>query len=57
MSYIQLPYGLIRKNEKKIKLKLPRNYAASQYIARLSYLDNVKDPKFQNDATDIVNNS
>ena len=57
MSYIQLPYGLIRKNEKKIKLKLPRNYAASQYIARLPYLDNAKDPKFQNDAIDIVNNS
>ena len=56
MSHIQLPYGLIRKNVKKMKLKLPRNHAASQYIARLPYLDNAKDPKFQNDAIDIVNN-
>ena len=57
MSYIQLPYGLIRKNEKKIiKLELLRNYAASPYIPRLPYLDNTKDPKFQNDATGIVNN-
>ena len=55
MSYIQLPYGLVRK-DKKIKLNLPKNYPASEYIARLPYIDNSKDPKFQNDAIDIINN-
>ena len=55
MSYIQLPYGLVRK-DKKIKLNLPENYTASEYIARLPYIDNSKDPKFQNDAVDIINN-
>ena len=54
MSQIQLPYGLARKS-KKIKLKTPKNYGASQYIARLAYLGNGHDPKFQNDAIDIVN--
>ena len=51
MSHIQLPYGLVRKS-KKIKLKMPKNYGASQYIARLPYLHNGYDPKFQNDAID-----
>ena len=55
MSYIQLPYSLVIKN-KKIKLNLPENYTASEYIARLLYIDNSKDPKFQNDAIDIINN-
>ena len=32
MSQIQLPYELVRKS-KKIKLKTPKNYGASQYIA------------------------
>ena len=32
------------------------NYAASPYIPRLPYLDNTKDPKFQNDVTGIANN-
>ena len=50
-SHIQLPYGLVRKS-KKIKLKTHKNYGASQYIARLPYLHNGYDPKFQNDAID-----
>ena len=54
MSHTELPYGLVRKR-KKIKLKTPKNYEASQYTARLPYLDNGHDPKFQNDAIDIVN--
>ena len=54
MSPIQLLNGLVRKS-KKIKLKTPNNYGASQYIARLPSLDNGHDPKFQNDAIDIVN--
>ena len=34
MSYVSLPIGLIRK-DKQIKLDLPKNYAASQYIKGL----------------------
>ena len=55
MSYVKLPSGLIH-NEKKVKLNLPKNCAASEYIKRFPYLDNTKDPKFQNDVIDIVNN-
>ena len=51
---MQLLYRLVRKR-KKIKLKTPKNYGASQYIARLPYLDNGHDPKSHNDAIDIVN--
>ena len=44
MSYLGLPFGLIRKEE-EIKLDLSKNYGASQYIKRL-----------QNSIIDIVNN-
>ena len=37
MSYLSSPFGLIRKEE-KIKLDLPKNYGASQYIKRLPYI-------------------
>ena len=53
MSYVQLPYGLIRK-DKKIKLDLPKNYGVSQYIKKSPYLDNRNYPKFQNEAKNIV---
>ena len=53
MSYISLPFGLIRK-EKKIKLDLPKSYGASQYIRRLTYIRN-EDPNFKNSIIDIVN--
>ena len=55
MSYVKLPSGLIH-NEKKVKSNLTKNYAASEYIKRFPYLDNAKDPKFKNDAINIVNN-
>ena len=55
MSYVKLPSSLIH-NDKKVKFNLPKNYAASEYIKRFPYLDNVKDPKFHNDAINIVNN-
>ena len=55
MSYVQLPQGLTC-NDRKFKLNLPKNYAASEYIKRFPYLDNAKNPKFQNDAIDVVNN-
>ena len=54
MSYISLPFGLVRK-EKKIKLDLPKNYGASQYIIRLPYIRN-EDPNFQNSIIDMRNN-
>ena len=40
---------------KKIKLDLPKNYGASQYIIRLPYIRN-EDPNFQNSIIDIINN-
>ena len=54
LSYISLPFGLVRK-EKKIKLDLPKNYRASQYVKRLPYMRD-EDPNFQNKIIDIVNN-
>ena len=54
MSYLSLPFGLIRKEE-KVKLDLPRNYGASQYIKSLPYISR-EDPSFQNSIIDIVNN-
>ena len=54
-SYIQLPYGVIRKSE-KINLKTPKNYGTTQYISRLPYLYNASDPKVQNEAINLVNN-
>ena len=54
MSYLSLPFGLIRKEE-KIKLDLPKNYGASQYMKRLPYISR-EDPSFQNSIIDIVNN-
>ena len=31
ISYIQLPHGVVNK-EKQVKLDLPRNYGAAQYL-------------------------
>ena len=41
--------------KKQIKLDLPKNYGASQYIRRLPYIRN-EDPNFKNSVIDIVNN-
>ena len=54
MSYISLPFGLVRK-KKKINLDLPKNYGASQYMRRLRNTRN-EDPNFKNSIIDIVNN-
>ena len=54
MSYLSLRFGLIRKEE-RIKLDLPKNYGASQYIKRLPYISR-EDPSFQNSIIDIINN-
>ena len=54
MSYLSLNFGLIRKEE-NIKVDLPKNYGASQYIKRLPYISR-EDPNLQNSIIDIVNN-
>ena len=51
MSYIQLPYGLVR-NEKQLEFNLPKNYEESQYIKRLPYIR----PDFNNSVIDIIRN-
>ena len=43
------------REDKKIKLDLPKNYGASQYVRRLPYLRN-EDPNFKKSIIDIVNN-
>ena len=53
MSYVSLPFGLIQKY-KQIKLELPRNYATSQYIKHLPYIEN-EDTNFQNKIIDLLN--
>ena len=50
MSHVSLPFGLIQK-DKQIKLDLPKNYAASQYIKRLPHIEN-EDTHFQNKIID-----
>ena len=50
-----LVYHLVCLEKKKqIKLDLPKNYGASQYIRRLPYIRN-EDPNFKNSIIDIVN--
>ena len=54
MSYIQLPYGLVR-NEKQIQFNLPKNYEESQYIKRLPYIrDNGS--QFDNSIINVIQN-
>ena len=53
MSYISLPFGLVRK-EKKIKLDLPKNCRARWYIWSIPYIRN-GDQNFRNSIIDIVN--
>ena len=52
---LTLVYLLVWLEKKKIKLDLPKNYGASQYIRRLPYIRN-EDPNFKNSIIDIVNN-
>ena len=54
ISYIQLPYGLVKKS-KQTQFNLPRNYEESQYIKRLPYITN-KDPDFNNKVLDLLIN-
>ena len=54
MFYIQIPYGLVKKN-KQIQFNLPKNYEESQYIKRLPYITN-KGPDFSNKFLDLLRN-
>ena len=54
MSYIKLPYGLVKKS-KQIQFNLPKNYEESQYIKRLPYISN-KGPDFNNKVLDLLRN-
>ena len=54
MSYIQLPYGLVKKS-KQIQFNLPKNYEESQYIKRLPYISN-EGPDFNNKVLDLLRN-
>ena len=52
MSYILLPYGLVR-NEKKIQFNLPKNDEESQYTKRLPYIRD-KRPQFDNSIINVI---
>ena len=54
-SLILIYFLVWLEKNKKIKLDLPKNYGASQYIIRLPYIRN-EDPNFQNSIIDIINN-
>ena len=55
MSFIQLPYGLIEKDE-TVTLPLSKNYATGEYFKRLPHIDNINDPKQQNEAIKLIEN-
>ena len=46
MSYIRLPYGVV-KNNNQIQFNLPNNYEENHYIKRLPYITN-KGPAVEN---------
>ena len=54
VSNIQLPYGYF-KNNKQIQFNLPKNYAKSEYIKRLSYITN-KGPVVENNILNVWKN-
>ena len=54
MSYIQLPYGLVR-NEKQLQFNFQKNYEESQYIKRLPYIRD-KGPKLDSSIINVIQN-
>ena len=52
MSYIQLPYGLVR-NEKKLQFNLPKNYEESHYTKGLPYIRD-KGLQFDNAIINVI---
>ena len=55
MSFIQLPYGLVE-NDETVKLPLNKNYATGELFKRLPHIDNINDPKQQNEAIKLIEN-
>ena len=54
MSYIQLPYRLVR-NEKQLQFNLPKHYEEYQYIKRLPYIRD-KELQFENSIINVIRN-
>ena len=54
MSYIQLPYGYF-KNNQKIQFNLPKNYEESEYMKRLPYITS-KAPAVENNVLNVLKN-
>ena len=54
ISYIQLPYGLV-KNDKQVQFNLPEDYEETRYIKRLPFIQN-KDPHYSNSIIDLIKN-
>ena len=54
MSYIQLPYGLVKRSL-QIQFTLPKIYGESQYIKRLPYISK-KHSDFNNKVLDLLRN-
>ena len=54
-SFIQLPFGLIE-NEKTVQLPLSKNYATAEYYKRLPHIDDIENPKKQNEAINLIEN-
>ena len=55
MSFIQLPYGLVE-NDETVTLPLSKNYETGEYFKSLPYIDNINDPKQQNEAINLFQN-
>ena len=47
MSFIQLPDGL-KKKVNKLKLPLPQNEKIKDFLGKLPYIANLRDPVLQN---------
>ena len=54
-SQTQLPYHLVWKDKKRIKLNLPKLDNAKFLFSKLLYLNNIEDPNFQSFITDVIN--
>ena len=54
MSYIQLPYGLLR-NEKELQFNLPKLHEESQCTKRLPYIRD-KGSQFENSIINVIQN-
>ena len=51
MSYIQLPYGFVKKN-KQVQFNLPSDYEESQHYKEVPYITN-KNPAVENNFLNI----